>query len=106
MTAIALSHFSKERGDIKIDIYEAASKFTETGAGVVFYMRPFKILQKFGLEADLLKLLGQEKISFLPSEYRYLFTIHICMNSCLSSVIRIEEGGSGPGLFILRYKSS
>ena len=68
MTAIALAHFSKERQDIKINIFEATSKFTETGAGIVFWMRPFKILQKFGLEADLLKLLGQEKISFSPSE--------------------------------------
>ena len=68
MTAIALSHFSKERGDIKIDIYEATSKFTETGAGVAFCLRPFKILQKLGLEADLLKLIGKEETSFAPGE--------------------------------------
>lgn len=68
MTAIALSHFSKERGDIQIDIYEAASKFTETGAGVAFWMRPFKVLLKLGLEVDLLKLIDKENVSFAPSE--------------------------------------
>ena len=68
MTAISLAHFSRERQDIKIDLYEATAKFTETGAGVVFYMRPFKVLQRLGLEADLLKLIGKSNISFAPGE--------------------------------------
>ena len=68
MTAISLSHFSKELQDIKINIYEAATEFTETGAGVAFYMRPFKVLQRLGLEADLLKLIGKSSISFTPGE--------------------------------------
>ena len=68
MTAISLAHFSKERQDIKIDVYEATAKYSETGAGVVFYMRPFKILQRLGLEADILKLLGKSEASFTPGE--------------------------------------
>ena len=68
MTAISLAHFSRERQDIKIDVYEATAKYSETGAGVVFYMRPFKILQMLGLEVDILKLLGKSEASFTPGE--------------------------------------
>ncbi|KAF9026005.1 FAD/NAD-binding domain-containing protein [Hymenopellis radicata] len=73
VTAIALQHFSRDRKDIKIDIYEATPRFTDTGAGIVFWMRPFKILQKLGLGPDLIKLAGLTDIDFSPRksfEYR------------------------------------
>ena len=56
-TAIALTHFTKESKDIKIDVYEAAPKFTEIGAGFGFWSRPWKILKKLGLTDSLEKLL-------------------------------------------------
>ena len=35
--------------DIKIEVYEAAEKFSEIGAGFGFWSRPWKILKKLGL---------------------------------------------------------
>ena len=59
-TAIALTHFTKERHDIKIEIYEAAAQFTEIGAGIGFWTRPWKILKKLGCTDDLEKLLDNQ----------------------------------------------
>lgn len=56
--AAAIQHFSEEKNDIKIDIYEAAPKFTEIGAGVGMYLRPWKAMKTLGFEEALCKLLS------------------------------------------------
>ena len=53
--AIALTHFTKERRDIKVEV--SAAKFTDTGAGVGFWPRPWKILKKLGVTNSLESLL-------------------------------------------------
>ena len=46
---MSIAHFSSERGDIKIDVYEQASEFKEIGAGVGFRIRPWRVLKRIGL---------------------------------------------------------
>ncbi|KAI5117340.1 hypothetical protein M0805_001945 [Coniferiporia weirii] len=55
-TAIALSRFSHEDRDVQVDLYEAAHQFTEIGAGVGMWRRPWKIMKLLGLEEELRKL--------------------------------------------------
>ncbi|KAI0294489.1 salicylate hydroxylase [Multifurca ochricompacta] len=50
---------------IHIDIYEAASKFTEIGAGINVWWRTRQVLKTLGLEDDVLRLLP-----FRPGEDR------------------------------------
>ena len=64
--AIALTHFTKESKDIKIEVYEAAAKFTEIGAAFGFWPRPWKILKKLGLTDSLEKLLEKPPIEEFP----------------------------------------
>ncbi|EMD39109.1 hypothetical protein CERSUDRAFT_104377 [Gelatoporia subvermispora B] len=47
--AIALSQYS----DVQVDIYEAASQFSEIGAGIGMWQRTWKIMQALGLDHDL-----------------------------------------------------
>ncbi|KAH8111730.1 FAD/NAD-binding domain-containing protein [Phellopilus nigrolimitatus] len=54
--AIALARFSSEKKDIRIDIYEAAREFTEIGAGVVMFLRPWGVMKTLGLEQELAKI--------------------------------------------------
>ena len=54
-SANALSRLNQEN-DIKIDIYEGAHAFTEIGAGVGVWKRPWSILKKLGLAEDLSKV--------------------------------------------------
>ncbi|KAL5499134.1 hypothetical protein ACEPAH_1652 [Sanghuangporus vaninii] len=54
--ALSIAHFSAERKDIAVDLYEAAPSFTEVGAGIVMYKRPWKVMKALGLESDLRKL--------------------------------------------------
>lgn len=61
-TAIALSRLSAEKKDIQIDIYEAATKYSEIGAGVGMWRRPWKVMKLLGLD----KALG--KIAEIPAE--------------------------------------
>ncbi|KAI0277471.1 salicylate hydroxylase [Russula aff. rugulosa BPL654] len=49
--------------NIRVDVYEAASKFTEIGAGIVASWRTRQILTSLGLEEDIIRLLP-----FRPSE--------------------------------------
>jgi salicylate hydroxylase len=51
--------------DIRIDVYEAASKFTEMGAGVGVWWRTRQVLKYLGLEEDVVRLL-----SFRPGQDR------------------------------------
>lgn len=54
--AIAISKLSSARADIHIDIYEAAHIFTEIGAGIGMWRRPWKIMKILGLDEDLRKI--------------------------------------------------
>ena len=51
--------------NIRVDVYEAASKFTEIGAGIVIQWRIRQILTCLGLEEDIFRLLpsrpGEDK---------------------------------------------
>lgn len=51
--------------DIRIDVYEAASKFTEIGAGIGVWWRTRQVLKYLGLEEDIVRLL-----SFRPGQDR------------------------------------
>ncbi|KAL5523160.1 hypothetical protein ACEPAF_1427 [Sanghuangporus sanghuang] len=57
--ALSIAHFSAERKDIAVDLYEAAPSFTEVtvGAGIVMCRRPWKIMRALGLGSDLRKLI-------------------------------------------------
>ncbi|KAI0290583.1 salicylate hydroxylase [Russula brevipes] len=52
--------------DIRVDVYEAASKFTEIGAGIGLWWRTRQVLKSLGLEEDVVRLLsfrpGQERV--------------------------------------------
>ena len=43
--------------NIRVDIYEAASKFTEIGAGIGVWWRTIQVLTSLGLEDDIIRLL-------------------------------------------------
>ncbi|KAH9988531.1 salicylate hydroxylase [Russula vinacea] len=43
--------------NISIDVYEAASKFTEIGAGITLWWRTRQVLKSLGLEEDVIRLL-------------------------------------------------
>ena len=59
--AVALSRSP----NIHVDVYEAASKFAEVGAGIVVQWRVRQILASLGLEEDIIRLLpsrpGEDK---------------------------------------------
>lgn len=45
-----------QRSNIKVDLYEAAPKLGEIGAGIGMWYRSWKIMEKLGLHTDLSKL--------------------------------------------------
>jgi salicylate hydroxylase len=51
--------------DIGVDVYEAASQFTEVGAGIGLWWRTRQVLKALGLEEDVARLL-----TFTPNEDR------------------------------------
>jgi len=51
--------------EIQVDVYEAASKFTEIGAGIALWWRTRQVLKSLGLEEDIVRLLA-----FRPGEDR------------------------------------
>ncbi|KAI0277468.1 FAD/NAD-P-binding domain-containing protein [Russula aff. rugulosa BPL654] len=52
--------------NIRVDVYEAASKFAEIGAGIIVSWRTRQILTSLGLEEDIIRLLpfdpGEDKV--------------------------------------------
>jgi len=50
--AVGLSRYP----DIEVQIFEAAEKLAEIGAGIGLFSRPWEVVQKLDLEEDLLKL--------------------------------------------------
>lgn len=68
LTAIALSRLSRDRKDIRVDLYEAAHEFTEIGAGVTVWRRPWKALKSLGLEEELVQLCDDANMEDKPRE--------------------------------------
>ena len=66
--AIALQEFSA--GDIRVNVYESAKKFTEIGAGVGLYKRPWKVMKRLGLKESLGKLTKVPESEDKPSMFR------------------------------------
>ena len=62
--AVAISHLKVDE-TVCVDIYEAAAKITQVGAGITLWPRGWEILKDLGLEDDLAAYVnpGQE----LPS---------------------------------------
>ena len=52
MLALALAPYT----DLEIDVYEAAAKFEEIGAGFVIWGQGATVLKKLGLEEKLRKI--------------------------------------------------
>jgi salicylate hydroxylase len=44
--------------EIQVDVYKAASKFTEIGAGIALWWRTTQVLKSLGLEEDIVCLLA------------------------------------------------
>ena len=65
--------FSKERRDIDVDIYESTKAFTEIGAGIGVWLRPWRALRELGLTDDLIKLLEKPIYEFPPSASSCLY---------------------------------
>lgn len=61
-SAIAIARLNPAN-DIKLDIYEGAHAFTEIGAGVGLWKRPWSIMKKLGLADDLAKICKASVIS-------------------------------------------
>lgn len=64
-TAISISRFNPNK-DINIDIYEGAHAFTDIGAGVGLWLRPWNVMKKLGLTDDLSKICKAPSISYEP----------------------------------------
>jgi NAD(P)-binding Rossmann-like domain len=62
---LALAFALSKSPDISVDVYEAASQFTEIGAGISLWWRARQVLKLLGLEEDIIRLLP-----FRPSEDR------------------------------------
>ena len=62
---LTLAYALSKSSDIRVDVYEAASKFTEIGAGIGVYWRTRQVLKSLGLEDDVIRLL-----TFRPGQDR------------------------------------
>lgn len=56
ITALALAKYD----DVDVTVYESASRLAEVGAGIAFWPRPREILQRLGLEKELLRISGAD----------------------------------------------
>ena len=72
MSAISISKLSKERKDIKIDIYESTSTFSEVSAGIGFWLRGWHIIRKLGLDISLEKLLDKPVVHLPPRKSTFI----------------------------------
>ncbi|KAF8880242.1 salicylate hydroxylase [Gymnopilus junonius] len=66
-TAVGLSKYQ----DIEVEIFEAAEKLAEVGAGIGVFGRPWEVLRKLGLEEDLLKLSEVKPAQGSVSSFKY-----------------------------------
>ena len=62
---MTLAYALSKSPDIRVDVYEAASKFTEIGAGIGVWWRTRQVLKSLGLEEDVIRLL-----TFRPGQDR------------------------------------
>jgi hypothetical protein len=69
---LTLAYALSKSPDIRIDVYEAASKFTEIGAGIGVWWRTRQVLKYLGLEEDIIRLL-----SFRPGQDRGKLERHV-----------------------------
>ena len=55
----AIGSLKRQRDDleIEVDIYEGASRLTEVGAGINFFLRSWEIMETIGLDQKLLSYL-------------------------------------------------
>ncbi|KAL0954169.1 hypothetical protein HGRIS_005302 [Hohenbuehelia grisea] len=65
--ALALSRYP----DIQIDIYESASKLAEIGAGIGLFSRPWSVMQKLGVDQELLKYTNAKPSNTPVSSFKY-----------------------------------
>ncbi|KAF9482883.1 salicylate hydroxylase, partial [Pholiota conissans] len=56
--AVALSRLNIDSDALEIDIYESAPQLTQIGAGITFWPRAWKILEKLGLTTELARHLA------------------------------------------------
>jgi hypothetical protein len=70
--ACALSQYQ----DIQVDLYEAASRFTETGAGIGLWWRPRRVLSAMGLEKDVASLGVKFQDDRSESSSRAIYSFH------------------------------
>ena len=78
---LTLAYALSKSPDIHVDIYEAASKFTEIGAGIGVWWRTRQILKSLGLEEDLFRLLD-----FCPGQDRGELWVCVICNRHLKSL--------------------
>ena len=62
---LTLAYALSKSPEIQVDVYEAASKFTEIGAGISVWWRTRQVLKSLGLEEDIVRL-----VTFLPGQDR------------------------------------
>ncbi|THH08567.1 hypothetical protein EW145_g2622 [Phellinidium pouzarii] len=70
---IAITRLSRENKDIRIDLYEAAQGFTEIGAGIGMWRRPWNVMKSLDLGGVLGKLCeipADEDKSYLSFQMR------------------------------------
>lgn len=75
MGGLTLASALSKCPEIDIDVYEAAPQFSEAGAGIGVWGRPWQILKSLGLEEGLRQLLdvkptdemGEDYIQLTPS---------------------------------------
>lgn len=65
MGGLTLAFALSKSPNIRVDVYEASSKFTEIGAGIGVWWRTRQVLKSLGLEEDVVRLL-----SFRPGHDR------------------------------------
>ena len=91
-SAISICKFSEGRKDIKVDLYESTKSFTEIGAGIALWLRPWRALRELGLADDLTKLLEKPISELPPSMNVYIMLLVQISNADKPSAhIRVQK---------------
>jgi len=75
--AVALSRYP----DIEVQLFEAAEKIAEIGAGLGLFPRHWEVVQKLDLEEDLLKLTEQRRTEDLGTSRGDILSISATADS-------------------------
>ena len=97
--AVALAQYP----DIQVDIYEAASRFAEVGAGVGVWPRAWKVVQALGLDHELAEV-AVVAPDHHPSEYSGLLYWHLARlrrDLRHRTIIQFPQGRSVRGPYLL-----